>query len=57
MLISVTARNLDFVFWEDRAAHMASCQVPLIVALAGKNNVISCQYLLHEANDVGSKAI
>ena len=32
------------IFFEDRAAHLASCQLPLIVALAGKNNIISCKY-------------
>lgn len=30
--------------YQDRAALLASCQLPLIVALAGKNNVISCAY-------------
>lgn len=40
------ARNLTITFWEDRAAHIASCQVPLIVALAGKNNIISCLWSL-----------
>ncbi len=36
------ARDLSPTFWQDRAAHLASCQVPLIIALAGKNNIISC---------------
>ena len=34
---------MDTFFFEDRAAHIASSQVPLIVALAGKNNLISGQ--------------
>ncbi|KAH9899749.1 ferric reductase NAD binding domain-containing protein [Cubamyces lactineus] len=33
--------NLETWFFEDRAAHLASCQLPFIVALAGKNNMIS----------------
>lgn len=37
----LTAHDLKTLFWEDRAAHIASCQLPLIVALAGKNNIIS----------------
>lgn len=35
------AKSLDIWQYEDRAAHFASAQLPLIVALAGKNNVIS----------------
>lgn len=38
------ARDLSPTFWQDRAAHLASCQVPLIIALAGKNNIISCVF-------------
>lgn len=30
------------MMYQDRAALIASSQIPLIVALAGKNNVISC---------------
>lgn len=30
------------MFWEDRAAHLASSNLALVVALAGKNNIISC---------------
>ncbi|KAL0949689.1 hypothetical protein HGRIS_009726 [Hohenbuehelia grisea] len=37
----VETRHLQPVFWQDRAGHLAACQVPLIVALAGKNNIIS----------------
>lgn len=33
------------MFYEDRAALMASSQLPLVVALAGKNNVISCKHM------------
>ncbi|KAI0638308.1 ferric reductase NAD binding domain-containing protein [Trametes polyzona] len=33
--------DLQYWFFEDRAAHLASCQLPFIVALAGKNNIIS----------------
>ncbi|KIJ94087.1 hypothetical protein K443DRAFT_111033 [Laccaria amethystina LaAM-08-1] len=33
--------NLDRTFYEGRAAFLACCQLPLIVALAGKNNIIS----------------
>lgn len=40
-----TAEDLQSWFYEDRAAHLASCQLPLIVALAGKNNIISCKWL------------
>ena len=36
-----TAHDLDVKFYEDRAAHFAAAQLPLIVALAGKNNLIS----------------
>ncbi|KAI0693553.1 ferric reductase NAD binding domain-containing protein [Cytidiella melzeri] len=41
ILCFVDTKGLNFIFWEDRAAHLASCQLPLIVALAGKNNIIS----------------
>ncbi|KAK7695500.1 hypothetical protein QCA50_000136 [Cerrena zonata] len=37
----VDTQDLSSWFFEDRAAHFASCQLPLIVALAGKNNIIS----------------
>ncbi|KAF9498476.1 hypothetical protein BDN71DRAFT_1385581 [Pleurotus eryngii] len=37
----VQTRDLSPTFWQDRAAHLASCQVPLIIALAGKNNILS----------------
>lgn len=40
----ITAEGLTTWFFEDRAAHLASCQLPLIVALAGKNNIIACEY-------------
>lgn len=41
-LITQAANELETFYFEDRAAHLASCQLPLIVALAGKNNVLSC---------------
>ncbi|KII94680.1 hypothetical protein PLICRDRAFT_169410 [Plicaturopsis crispa FD-325 SS-3] len=37
----VDTEDLSTMFYEDRAAHFASCQLPLIVVLAGKNNIIS----------------
>ncbi|PPQ99070.1 hypothetical protein CVT24_003630 [Panaeolus cyanescens] len=37
----VDTRDLWAVMYQDRAAHLASSQLPLIVALAGKNNLIS----------------
>lgn len=43
-LVYAIARDLSPAFWQDRAAHLASCQVPLIIALAGKNNIISCGF-------------
>ncbi|KAI0796559.1 ferric reductase NAD binding domain-containing protein [Abortiporus biennis] len=41
ILLLVDTEGLNDWFFEDRAAHFASCQLPLIVALAGKNNIIS----------------
>ncbi|KAI0832548.1 hypothetical protein BC628DRAFT_1309259 [Trametes gibbosa] len=44
VMLSLTFTNsgdLQYWFYEDRAAHLASCQLPFIVALAGKNNLIS----------------
>ncbi|KAJ8523513.1 hypothetical protein ONZ45_g36 [Pleurotus djamor] len=41
VFLFIQTRTLNPSFWQDRAAHLASCQVPLIVALAGKNNIIS----------------
>ncbi|PPQ65217.1 hypothetical protein CVT26_000194 [Gymnopilus dilepis] len=37
----VNTQDLQALFYQDRAALMASSQIPLVVALAGKNNVIS----------------
>ncbi|KAL5487797.1 FRP1_3 [Sanghuangporus weigelae] len=37
----INTHDMEAFYFEDRAAHLASCQVPLIVALAGKNNIIS----------------
>ena len=33
--------NLAATYWANRAAHLATSQTPLIVALAGKNNIIT----------------
>lgn len=44
-MLSLTFTNtkgLNYWFYQDRAAHLAACQLPFIVALAGKNNIISC---------------
>ncbi|GJE84448.1 ferric reductase family protein [Phanerochaete sordida] len=41
IILLINTNDLDTWFYEDRAAHLASCQLPLIVALAGKNNIIS----------------
>ncbi|KAH8118598.1 ferric reductase NAD binding domain-containing protein [Phellopilus nigrolimitatus] len=37
----VDTKDMDTFYFQDRAAHFASCQLPLVVALAGKNNIIS----------------
>ncbi|EKM59392.1 uncharacterized protein PHACADRAFT_169942 [Phanerochaete carnosa HHB-10118-sp] len=41
VILLINTGDLDSWFYEDRAAHLASCQLPLVVALAGKNNIIS----------------
>ncbi|EMD40636.1 hypothetical protein CERSUDRAFT_111219 [Gelatoporia subvermispora B] len=41
VLLFTNTDGLEDFYYEDRAAHLASCQLPLIVALAGKNNIIS----------------
>ncbi|CAA7259897.1 unnamed protein product [Cyclocybe aegerita] len=41
VLLFVDTRDLWPIFYQDRAAHLASCQLPLVVALAGKNNIVS----------------
>ncbi|EJF56585.1 hypothetical protein DICSQDRAFT_71178 [Dichomitus squalens LYAD-421 SS1] len=43
MLALTFTNTMDASYWffEDRGAHLASCQLPFIVALAGKNNLIS----------------
>jgi ferric-chelate reductase len=38
---SSVGQHLQLFWYEDRAAHLASVQLPLIVGLAGKNNVLS----------------
>ena len=45
-MFPLQAQDLHYWFFEDRAAHLASCQLPLVVALAGKNNIISCEWRL-----------
>ncbi|KDQ18799.1 hypothetical protein BOTBODRAFT_126641 [Botryobasidium botryosum FD-172 SS1] len=37
----VGTRNLDPLYYANRASNLAASQIPLIVALAGKNNIIS----------------
>ncbi|GLB33682.1 putative FAD-binding domain containing protein [Lyophyllum shimeji] len=37
----VDTRDLQSYMYQDRAAHLASAQLPLVVSLAGKNNIIS----------------
>ncbi|RDB22637.1 putative ferric reductase transmembrane component [Hypsizygus marmoreus] len=37
----VDTRDLQSYMWQDRAAHFAASQLPLVVGLAGKNNIIS----------------
>ncbi|TFK76030.1 hypothetical protein BDN72DRAFT_362236 [Pluteus cervinus] len=37
----VDTQDLQSLFYQDRAAHLASVQLPLVVALAGKNSVIT----------------
>jgi ferric-chelate reductase len=39
--VCTLAHHLDAYFYEKRAAQMANVQLPFIIALAGKNNVIS----------------
>lgn len=34
-------QNLDINYWANRAGAIAAIQMPLVVVLAGKNNVIS----------------
>ncbi|OCH90700.1 hypothetical protein OBBRIDRAFT_582310 [Obba rivulosa] len=41
VVLFINTDGLEEFYFEDRAAHLASCQLPLIVALAGKNNIIS----------------
>jgi len=49
VLLLIKTHDLDSFWYEDRAAHYASSQLPLIVALAGKNNIISfCTGIGHE---------
>lgn len=36
--------KLSPMFYQDRAADLAASQLALVVALAGKNNLISCMF-------------
>lgn len=40
------ARDLAAFMYQDRAALIATSQLPLVVALAGKNNLISCKLFI-----------
>ncbi|QRV87582.1 Ferric reductase like transmembrane component [Ceratobasidium sp. AG-Ba] len=37
----INSHDLTVTYWANRAAHLATSQTPLIVALAGKNNIVS----------------
>ncbi|KAG9118763.1 hypothetical protein FRC07_006558, partial [Ceratobasidium sp. 392] len=37
----INSNNFTVNYWANRAAHLATSQTPLIVALAGKNNIVS----------------
>ncbi|KAF8607662.1 hypothetical protein BDV93DRAFT_603451 [Ceratobasidium sp. AG-I] len=37
----ISSPNLTVTYWANRAAHLATSQTPLIVALAGKNNIVT----------------
>ncbi|KAG8745535.1 hypothetical protein FRC10_007713, partial [Ceratobasidium sp. 414] len=37
----INSSDLTVIYWANRAAHLATSQTPLIVALAGKNNIVS----------------
>ncbi|KAG9087223.1 hypothetical protein FRC06_002632, partial [Ceratobasidium sp. 370] len=37
----INSYDLTVNYWANRAAHLATSQTPLIVALAGKNNIVS----------------
>jgi ferric-chelate reductase len=39
-----TGTKLEVSYWANRAGTLVAVQMPLIVALAGKNNLISCEY-------------
>jgi hypothetical protein len=40
-----TGVKLDVNYWSDRAADIVAIQLPLIVLLAGKNNIVSRAYV------------
>ncbi|THH33660.1 hypothetical protein EUX98_g541 [Antrodiella citrinella] len=57
VLLFIHTHDLEGYWYEDRAAHYASSQLPLIVALAGKNNIISfCTGIGHEKLNVLHRA-
>ncbi|KAI0265185.1 ferric reductase NAD binding domain-containing protein [Gloeopeniophorella convolvens] len=41
VFLFVRTHDLNYVFYEDRAVHLAASNLSLVVALAGKNNIIS----------------
>ncbi|KAF9641853.1 hypothetical protein BDM02DRAFT_3177017 [Thelephora ganbajun] len=41
ILLFVDTKGGKPSLWEDRAAHIGASQVPIVVALAGKNNIVS----------------
>lgn len=36
--------NLERVYYQDRASNLAASQIPLVVALGGRSNIISCKW-------------
>ncbi|TCD66927.1 hypothetical protein EIP91_000705 [Steccherinum ochraceum] len=57
VLLFMNTQDLESFWYEDRAAHYASSQLPLIVALAGKNNIISfCTGIGHEKLNILHRA-
>jgi hypothetical protein len=48
----LVADNLNVRYWSNRAAHLAAVQIPLLPALAAKNNIIGCEYALPPLDDL-----
>lgn len=44
---ATTGVKYDPHYWANTAGNVAATQIPLIIALGMKNNVISCTYLGH----------